>query len=112
MKKTVSLILSLLCTVLCIFSVSCSSGEKGAYSMELTIVDSMTKCDSVTDEWFFAYAEDGEWYKVLWDDTDGLSDGDRVTVQYDEITQIDYTQGYPDGFTPSKQIQAKKVTKR
>ena len=108
MKKIVSVIMIIACAV-CLFS-ACS-GEKGKYEIKLTIVESMTRCDAVTDDWFFAYGDDGEWYKIVWSDTDGLNEGDTVTVSYDEITQISYETGYPDGYTPQKQIVAKSVKK-
>ena len=87
--------------------VSCS--DKDYLTKEVTVIDSMTKCDAVLDDCFFAADDDGEWYKIVWDDTDGIKSGDKLTVYYEEITNIAYETGYPDGYTPNKQIVARKV---
>ena len=104
MKRSIILLLVLPCLLL----VSCSDGGE-LNQIELTVVESMTKCDAVTKEHFFAFDSEGEWYKVVWDDTDGISEGDTLTVYYEEITEISYETGYPDGYTPNKQIKARKV---
>ncbi len=104
MKKIICVFLSLLS----LFFISCSdSGD--LYTKELTVIQSMTKCDAVLDDCFFASDSDGEWYRVVWDDTDGIKEGDTLTVYYEEITEISYETGYPDGYTPQKQIVARKV---
>ena len=87
--------------------VSCS--DKDYLTKEVTVIDSMTKCDAVLDDCFFAADDDGEWYKIVWDNTDGIKSGDKLTVYYEEITNISYETGYPDGYTPNKQIVARKV---
>lgn len=104
MKKLTLLLLLLPCLLF----FSCSDGGE-LDQIQLTVVESMTKCDAVTKEHFFAYDSDGEWYKVVWYDTDGIKEGDSLTVYYKEITEISYETGYPDGYTPNKQIIAKKV---
>ena len=91
-----------------LFSLGCTS-EKDLNEKRLTIVESVTKCNAIEEDWFFAYDSEGEWYKVLWPDTDNLSEGDELTVFYEEITEISYESGYPDGYTPKLQITAKKV---
>ena len=103
MKKIFCVFIS----VLILFLVSCA--DSGYLKMELTVIQSMKKCDAVTDDCFFATDNDGEWYRVVWDDTDGIKEGDTLTVYYEEITNISYETGYPEGYTPSKQIIAKKV---
>lgn len=104
MMKKLLYIAPLLLTLL---FASCSDGDY--LKIELTVIESMTKCDAVTDDCFFACDDDGEWYRVVWDDTDEIKEGDRLTVYYEEITEISYETGYPDGYTPNKQIVAKKV---
>lgn len=103
MKKIFCVFIS----VLILFLVSCA--DSGYLKMELTVIQSMKKCDAVTDDCFFAADNDGEWYRVVWDDTDRIKEGDKLTVYYEEITNISYETGYPDGYTPNKQIIAKKV---
>ena len=103
MKKIFCVFIS----ALLLFSVSCADSKY--LQIELTVIESMTKCDAVTDDCFFAVDSDGEWYRVVWDDTDGIKEGDTLTVYYEEITNISYETGYPDGYTPNKQIVAKKV---
>ena len=101
----------IICIFLCMLSlsfISCSD-EKDYLIKEVTVIQSMTKCDAVLDDCFFAADDDGEWYKIVWDDTDGIKSGDRLTVYYEEITNISYETGYPDGYTPNKQIVARKV---
>lgn len=100
----------IICILMCLISlllVSCS--DKDYLTKEVTVIDSMTKCDAVLDDCFFAADDDGEWYKIVWDDTDGIKSGDKLTVYYEEITNISYETGYPDGYTPNKQIVARKV---
>lgn len=103
MRKIMTVILAVLSLTL----LSCGDGDY--MQMEVTVIESMTKCDAVTDDWFFACDNDGEWYKIIWSDTDDISEGDTLTVYYEEITNISYETGYPDGYTPNKQIVAKKV---
>lgn len=93
-----------------IFTSSCASDAE-LLQKQLTIIESVTKCNAVEEDHFFACDSDGEWYKVIWDDTEGLSEGDVLTVYYEEITKISYETGYPDGYTPTLQMVAKKVKK-
>ena len=57
----------------------------------------------------YAYDADGQPYRVLWTDWDGLSEKDRIVVEYSDIKEIDQTTNPPTGWNPKYEITATNV---
>lgn len=60
---------------------------------------------------FYAYDENDDLYRVLWEQTDALAPEAEVQVDYHSLTKLEYPDGYPDGgYTPQYEITAAAVT--
>ncbi len=64
---------------------------------------------SVESDRFYAHDASGNLYRVLWQDTRELREGSQVSVDFDAVTQLNYADGYPNGWTPRYEVRAKSV---
>lgn len=88
-------------------------------TIELTVHKSESKYSSVCEDCFYAYDDEGEDYRVLWEDTTGLTNNDRVLVRFKSMGFIVYdmeppyegAEYGPDWCSPTKEIRAVKVEK-
>ena len=57
----------------------------------------------------YAYDAYGQLYRVFWTDWDGLSEKDRIVVEYSDIKEIDQTTNPSTGWNPKYEITATNV---
>lgn len=74
------------------------------------IAHSLPGCPAIQDDCFYAYSVDtGLFYRVLWDNTKELKEGNYVIISYDKTREINYPDSYPNGFTPRHEIVARNL---
>ena len=59
---------------------------------------------------FYAHDEGGNFYRVLWEQTETLVPEAKVQVNYHSQTKLEYPDGYVGGYTPQYEITAVAVT--
>ena len=82
----------------------------------LTIAETLPSCvafqyrEPYKPYCLYAYDADGHLYRVLWTDWDGLSEKDRIVVEYSDMKEIDQTTNPSSGWNPKYEITATSVT--
>ena len=84
----------------------------GTNVLTLTIAETLPSCvpfeyrEPYKPYCLYAYDTDGHLYRVLWTDWDGLSEKDRIVVEYSDIKEIDQTTNPSTGWNPKYEITA------
>lgn len=106
MKKTLSVILIfvLLASIVAV-TAGCDKGAK----LTLTVAENIDGHPAVEKGFFYARGGDGSLYKVIWNQTEKLSENQKITIIYQKIQTVTYPGGYPEGWRPSYQIEATSV---
>lgn len=87
----------------------------GTNVLTLTIAETLPSCvpfeyrEPYKPYCLYAYDTDGHLYRVLWTDWDGLSEKDRIVVEYSDIKEIDQTTNPSTGWNPKYEITATNV---
>lgn len=96
MKRSLFIILAV-CLCLPLLA-SCRVGLE--YELVLTVADSMPSCVAVEHDCFYGYDASGELWKIYWDDTKTVCEGDVYVVRASRVKDIVYSDGYPSGWNP------------
>ena len=105
MKKTLFILLTF-CLCLPLF-ISCRVGLQ--YELVLTVADTMPSCVAIEDECFYGYDDSGSLWKIYWDETDTMREGDVYLVRASRVKDVVYPDGYPSGWNPKYEGSATHV---
>ena len=89
MKRSLFIILAV-CLCLPLLA-SCRVGLE--YELVLTVADSMPSCVAVEHDCFYGYDASGELWKIYWDDTKTVCEGDIYVVRASRVKDIVYSDG-------------------
>ncbi|MBQ8381744.1 MAG: hypothetical protein IJX47_00905 [Clostridia bacterium] len=73
----------------------------------MEVARTLPGCVAIDEYGFYAYDLNGTLYRISWENTAEIEEGETVLILYREIREKDYPDGYPDGgFNPSYTIKA------
>ena len=80
-------------------------------SVVMTIAETLPSCAAFEYKdgkpyCFYAYDNDGNLYRVFWNNFDGLNEKDRILVDYKDTIVTLNDNGYPSGWTPQFEVTA------
>ncbi|MBQ3215944.1 MAG: hypothetical protein IJB11_07490 [Oscillospiraceae bacterium] len=86
--------------------------EQEVSAMNITVADTRPSCLAIeSGRCFYGEDEQGNFYRILWAETDALAEGIAVRVEYRDWKALKYPNGYPDGgYTPQYEVTAISVT--
>ncbi len=78
----------------------------------ITVAETLPSCVAIEDNCFYGHDKDGNFWRILWDDTTKIVEGKTYEVEIGEHTELTYPEGYLDGgWTPEYEATATDVKK-
>ena len=72
----------------------------------MVVAHTVPGCDAIDANGFYAYDLNETLYRISWENTDEIKEGETVLILYRDIRKGSYPDGYPSGYTPSYTITA------
>ncbi len=72
----------------------------------MEVAHTVPGCTAIDAYGFFAYDLNGTLYRISWENTDEIQEGETVLILYRDIRKESYPDGYPSGYTPTYTITA------